>query len=523
MPEPIDIPPADLKTVQEILKRHVPEYEVRAFGSRVTWMAKEYSDLDLTIMTDKPLPISRMADLREAFTESSLSIKVDLVDWAAIGESFRKIIEKGYVVVQTKSEKPSFTKSDVKNEWRSSTWGEEISLEYGKSLRNYDVPNGKYRVFGSNGPVGWTDKALAQGPGIILGRKGAYRGVQYSPDPFFVIDTAYYVVPKKEYDMRWLYYAIQHYKLGEIDDGSPIPSTTRAAVYMTDLEVPPVPQQHAAAQILGALDDKIELNRKTNETLETMARALFKSWFVDFDPVRAKSEGRNTGLPKEISDFFPFEFENSKLGKIPKGWMQRSVYDCAKFINGAAFRDKAFSSDKLGLPIIKIGELKEGVTNQTKFTVLEMPLKYRIQPGDILFSWSGSPDTSIDTFVWAECEGWLNQHIFKVEVNNLEEKLFVHYLLRHLKPIFIEIARDKQTTGLGHVTIQDLKRLITIYPPPSVLKAFSRITEPNFKKSYANQIESNVLKKNRNSLLPKLISGEIKIRDFENESKVLLK
>src|SRR5262249_49111269 len=153
----------------------------------------------------------------------------------------------------------------------------------------HEATKGAYRVYGSNGPVGWTSEPLAPGPGVILGRKGAYRGVQYSVDPFFVIDTAYYVVPRRDLDMRWLYYAIKHYKLGEIDDGSPIPSTTRAAVYVLDLDVPPVSEQHAIGRILGAFDDKIELNRRKNATLESMARALFKSWFVDFEPVRAKA------------------------------------------------------------------------------------------------------------------------------------------------------------------------------------------------------------------------------------------
>lgn len=88
------------------------------------------------------------------------------------------------------------------SEWRASTWGDEISLEYGKALRGHDKTQGLYRVFGANGPIGWTSEPLAQGPGVILGRKGAYRGVQYSPEPFFVIDTAYYVVPKSKLDMR---------------------------------------------------------------------------------------------------------------------------------------------------------------------------------------------------------------------------------------------------------------------------------------------------------------------------------
>jgi type I restriction enzyme S subunit len=190
-------------------------------------------------------------------------------------------------------------------EWRTSTWGEEVSLEYGKALRTHNEIEGRYRVFGANGPIGWTSAPLVQGPGVVLGRKGAYRGVQYSSKPFFVIDTAYYVVPKRELDMRWLYYAIKHYKLGEVDDGSPIPSTTRSAVYMLDLRVPPLKQQRAIAHILGTLDDKIELNRRMNETMEAMVRALFKSWFVAFDPVRAKAEARDAGAPRPLYFVFP--------------------------------------------------------------------------------------------------------------------------------------------------------------------------------------------------------------------------
>ena len=123
-------------------------------------------------------------------------------------------------------------------------------------------------------------------------------------------------------------------------------------------------EQRAIAHILGTLDDKIELNRRMNETLEAMARAIFKSWFVDFDPVRAKAEGRDPGLPKPIADLFPDRFEDSELGEIPAGWKIRSLYDCAEYINGSAFRNEHFSLDRSGLPIIKIAELKDGITGK---------------------------------------------------------------------------------------------------------------------------------------------------------------
>lgn len=215
------------------------------------------------------------------------------------------------------------------SEWRHSTWGDEISLEYGKRLSGYEDSPGPVPVFGANGPVGWTTSPLAEGPGVILGRKGVHRGVEYSKIPFFVIDTAYFVRPKRELSMRWLYYAMQHHRLGDIDDGSPIPSTTRSAVYVRPLEVPPLGDQNRMAGMLGAFDDKIELNRRMNRTLEKMAAAIFKSWFIDFDPVHAKTEGRDPYLPAEIAGLFPDSFEDSELGPIPKGWTAGKLTDVA--------------------------------------------------------------------------------------------------------------------------------------------------------------------------------------------------
>jgi len=399
------------------------------------------------------------------------------------------------------------------DEWRTSTWGDEISLEYGKALRGHDTAEGQYRVYGSNGPIGWTSEPLARGPGVILGRKGAYRGVQFSRDPFFVIDTAYYVVPKSELDMRWLYYAIKHYKLGEVDDGSPIPSTTRAAVYVLDLEVPPPDEQRAIAHILGTLDNKIELNRRTNETLEAMSRALFTSWFVDFDPVRAKAEGRDSGLPRPLADLFPDSFEDSEMGEIPRGWSATPLYGIATYINGAAYAAFQPNDERRGLPIIKIAELKAGVTAQTKFSDAQMPDKYRIAEGDILFSWSGNPDTSIDTFVWSGGSAWLNQHIFRVLPIHPHERAFVLSTLKTLRPVFAEIARNKQTTGLGHVTAEDMKRLLVARPDDRVMLAWSKLASPLHERTYQNSLEIGHLSKVRDMVLPKLISGDLRVEE----------
>jgi len=302
-------------------------------------------------------------------------------------------------------------------EWRSSTWGEEVSLEYGKSLRGYDAAKGQYRVFGSNGPIGWTAQPLAPGPGVILGRKGAYRGVQYSSEPFFVIDTAYYVVPKTELDMRWLYYAIKHYKLGEVDDGSPIPSTTRAAVYVMDLEVPPIDEQRAIAHILGTLDDKIELNRKMNQTLEAMARAIFKSWFVDFDPVRAKADGRDPGLPRDLAALFPDSFEDSELGEIPKGWKMMQLGDLIELAYGKALKEE--NRQPGNIPVFgSNGQV--GIHDEKLVSGPGIVVGRKGNPG--IVTWSPSDFFAIDTTFYV------------VTKDTCRSLLFLFYALQDLPP-----------------------------------------------------------------------------------------
>jgi len=364
--------------------------------------------------------------------------------------------------------------------WKSTTWGELATLEYGKGLIGYENANGDYPVYGTNGMIGLHTEPLFDKAGVIIGRKGAYRGVHYSKKPFYVIDTAFYLKPKTDIDLRWAYYQLLTLDINSMDSGSAIPSTSRPDFYALPVLLPSLPEQRAIAGILGALDDKVELNRRMNRTLESMARAVFRQWFVESD---------------DVGD-----------------WEEKPLYEYAEYINGAAYRDFDFSSDNSGLPIIKIAEIKNGITNQTKYTNKQMDEKYRILDGDILFAWSGSPDTSIDTFIWVNGEGWLNQHIFKVIPPDPSKKWFTYLILKHFKEIFIEIARDKQTTGLGHVTVKDLNRLMFAYPPDKVVARFSEIVDPIMERLFANEKESRTLASLRDSLLPKLMRGEVRVK-----------
>ena len=373
-------------------------------------------------------------------------------------------------------------------------------------------------MFGSNGPIGWSSKPLAPGPGVILGRKGAYRGVQYSREPFFVIDTAYYVVPKSELDMRWIYYAIEHYKLGEVDDGSPIPSTTRAAVYMLDLDVPPLPEQRAIAHILGTLDDKIELNRRMSETLEAMARALFKSWFVDFDPVRAKTEGRwqrgqsLPGLPAHLYDIFPDRLVDSELGEIPEGWEIMPIGELAEVVGG--------STPKTERPEYWEGGTHHWVTPKD-LSVLSMPVlldtERKITDAGLAQISSGllpkgtillSSRAPIGYLAVAEVPVAVNQGFIAMKPRRSTSNLF---LLRWASAAHDEIVSHANGSTFLEISKANFRPIRTVAPGGSAMEAFDRLSRPMYRKVVEHERESRTLAALRDTLLPKLISGELRV------------
>ena len=324
--------------------------------------------------------------------------------------------------------------------------------------------------------------------------------------------------------------------------GSTVKGIKQSELRKIILPIPPIVEQKCIGKILSDLDDKIHLNNQINQTLESIAQAIFKSWFIDFDPVRAKitakREGKDTELAamcaisgkseveiQQMSDddftelqataaLFPDELVESELGEVPKGWELQSLYDTAEFVNGAAFKAKDFSSNtNEGLPIIKIAELKQGLSAQTKYTNLSFDQKYRVRSGDIFYSWSGSPETSLDVFKWFGRDGWLNQHIFKINTESKGKTYFVYYLLKYLKPTLIRLATNKQTTGLGHITVADMKSLQVIKPEEHLFLRYAKIVAPFYEKESLLKQEIINLAMLRDTLLPKLLSGEVSLGD----------
>ena len=158
---------------------------------------------------------------------------------------------------------------------------------------------------------------------------------------------------------------------------------------------------------------------------------------------------------------------------FPDQWKRYRLYSLARWVNGLAFRDFQFSAS--GRAIIKIAEIKDGFSGQTKFTEQTFDSDVIVRHGDMLFSWSGQPETSIDVFWWRGPEGWLNQHVFKVTPGPDVDATFFFYLLRYLKPNFVGIARNKQTTGLGHVTKRDLENIDVRIPPLAEQRAIAAV------------------------------------------------
>ncbi|MCI0740821.1 MAG: restriction endonuclease subunit S [Gemmataceae bacterium] len=297
-------------------------------------------------------------------------------------------------------------------------------------------------------------------------------------------------------------------------------TTVQATFNLRDLARLPIPMppddiRTPVSELLAALDDKIELSRRTNETLEALARAIFRDWFVDFGPTRAKAEGRAPYLAPEIWNVFPDAIDDET--SAPSGWPIEPLYDQAEWVNGAAYKNMHFSDAPDALPVVKIAELKAGVTTNTKRTNTALGDKYRIDSGDLLFSWSGNPDTSIDAFIWVEGPAWLNQHIFAVRPNGKQSKAMLFVMLKNYIPEFAEIARNKQTTGLGHVTKADMQGMTICPGSNEARRAFDQIAGPLFEHIVTTLFESQTLVQTRDLLLPKLMSGQIRLCDAEKQ------
>lgn len=279
-------------------------------------------------------------------------------------------------------------------------------------------------------------------------------------------------------------------------EGSVVPHLYQRDIEELLIPLPSIEEQKRIANIPLYLGSKIELNQRMNKTLETIAQAIFKHWFIDFE------FPDENGNPYKSSGG---EMVDSEIGEIPSKWSIKALDNVADFLNGLPLQKFPSRDDEESLPVIKIREMKNGITDSTDRANLKVPSEYLVHDGDILFSWSGS----LGIEIWGKGEGALNQHLFKVTSNNYPKWFFYHWLLLFL-PRYIGIAKDKSTT-MGHIQRYHISESLVSVPDEKTFSFMSEVMNPIVEKLVSLKVETKMLSTIRDSLLPKLMSGKIRV------------
>lgn len=273
--------------------------------------------------------------------------------------------------------------------------------------------------------------------------------------------------------------------------------------------IPSTAIQRQLVDMMAPLDARIALSRETSATLEAIAKVLFKSWFVDFDPVRAKQEGRvPDGMDEATAALFPDSFAASPNGLLPSGWGIQSLDQIATYLNGLALQKFPPAEDSW-LPVIKIAQLRKGDTVGADRAGRNIKPEYIIRDGDVLFSWSGS----LEVEIWCGGEGALNQHLFKVTSDRFPKWFYYLWTKHHLEN-FRQIAASKATT-MGHIQRGHLSQAKVTVPPDEVVRDLSKLFGPLLDRSISALLKAQNLAALRDILLPRLISGQLRLQEAD--------
>ena len=512
---PIDITADQCKTVLTLLKRYLPNTTIWVYGSRANWTSRPRSDLDMVVFAT-PEQNDRVAELREAFEESDLPFRVDLFVWDTVPEEFRRRIEAEHVVFVEKKKRGGM------NEWERTTLGEIVTLQRGFDLPATKRKPGPYLVIASTGPVGTHNRAAVQGPGVVIGRSGSLGGGQFIKNDFWPLNTTLWVKDFKNNDPKFCYFLLKSLDLVQFNVGSGVPTLNRNHIHPLPARKPPLYEQRAIAHILGTLDDKIELNRRMNETLEAMARALFKSWFVDFDPVRAKMEGRwrpgesLPGLPAHFYDLFPDRLVDSEFGEVPEGWYVSEIGEEVKAVGGATPSTKELAYWNEGqqhwATPKDLSKLMSPVLLETDRKITDKGLKEissgLLPIGTVLLS-SRAP---IGYLAIAEVPTAINQGFIAMVCEQRLPNLYVLFWcyenLEYIKSI-------SGGSTFAEINKKAFRPIPVVVPAEEVLAAYKNKLGPLYDRIVENMKESMLLIYLRDALLPKLISGELGMQGAE--------
>jgi type I restriction enzyme S subunit len=375
-------------------------------------------------------------------------------------------------------------------------------------VKEADRSRGPYPYYGASGVVDRVDGYLFDGEYLLIAEDGENLRTRNTPiaflarGKFWVNNHAHIVRGNGKADTRFLMYALMSADISGYLTGSTMPKLTQGNLNRIPLLTPPLAEQRAIAHILGTLDDKIELNRKMSETLEAMARALFKSWFVDFDPVRAKMEGRDPGMPKEIADLFPSRMVESELGEIPEGW------------EVAAIGEHMANFDSRRVPVSGAERAKRSgpYPYHGAAGVMDHVDEYLFDGIHLLVGEDGSvvqnTGMAVTQYVWGKI--WVNNHAHVLQGAGAvsTEQLYLYFHFEPVAPYVTGAVQPKLSQGRMNV-------MPFVYGGDAVCRAFGRTVKPWFERLRAAADEVRTLSELRNALLPKLISGELQLKDAE--------
>lgn len=323
-------------------------------------------------------------------------------------------------------------------------------------------------------------------------------------------------------DSTYLLYLLQteemQSKLKARATGTTVLGIKQSELRKVELQLPPIGMQVSAAAILKALDDRIALLRETNATLEAIAQALFKSWFVDFDPVHAKQQGiAPEGLDEATAALFPDSFEESELGLVPRGWRLGTLADIAVYQNGYAFKTRDWQDT--GHPVVKIGNVKPGIIDivgtscVSSDTVMGLE-RFLLKRGDLLVGMTGYVG---ETGLMPDIDppAYLNQRVGRISTSSgIDDLGFVYCIVRN--PAYKTYAEAKSHgSAQANVSGSELMSYPTVLPSPEVLKTFNQMTRRLIDKILANHAQAQTLATLRDTLLPRLISGQLRLPEAE--------
>ena len=526
MTDKLDLPRRYRDQLEALLREHVADAEVWAYGSRVTGKSHDGSDLDLVLRSPTLEPLNDgYLDLIEALEQSSIPILVQAHDWARLPESFHREIEKDYMVLR------QGTKQTTAGEWYEYELSALCDITRGASprpihewisdegipwLKIADASATSSRFINHTKERIRLDgmaKSVPVFPGDLILSNSATPGIPKFVDIEACIHDGWLLLRNLRYlDKLFCYYLLllERPRLVEQGSGTVFTNLKTDILKRHRVKVPSLPEQRAIAHILGTLDDKIELNRQMNQTLEEMARAIFQDWFVDFGPVRAKLEGREPYLPLELWDLFPDRLVDSELGGIPEGWGVKVLRDlCAKPQYGYT---ASAQDGSVGPKFLRITDINKQAWISWE-TVPHCAItdedfrKYRLHVGDILIARMADPG-----------HGCL--------IEDAQSAVFASYLIR-FRPALESYARFLQywlrsdgywdlvrERGAGttrtSLNAQVLGEFPLLIPSNAVMEAFKEKVDCLRTRVVANVEEIRFLVAQRDALLPKLVAGEVK-------------